>query len=265
MPKEQLTVACVKWGQWCAPHTAAYVNRLSASVKANLTAPHKFVCFTDDPTGLEPSIEVRPLPKNLPGGWWNGPYVNKKLRYIKGLIALPYLFMRGGDERELIQDDKGKSWQPINLHGWWNKLYLFKEGVLEGRVLFLDLDTVIVGSLDRFAKYEGRLAILRDFYREDGFGSGVMMWDATQNTDIWDSYVRAGCPNIRRGDQMWVQHVRPDADILQDLFPDAFVSFKAHAMDSLPDGASVVCYHGKPRPHEVDNEWMQEHWYGVGN
>lgn len=182
---------------------------------------------------------------------------------MRPVMALPYFFSRGGDTRALIQDDKDKCLMPVDLRGWWNKLYLFKQGVLEGRVLYIDLDTVIVGCLDPLSEYGGRFAILGDLLRPQYFGSGVMMWDAAANGDVWERYVRAGCPNLRRGDQAWLQRVRPDADVLQKLFPSTFVSYKAHCGDGLPDGSSVVCYHGTPRPHEVENEWMSEHWYGL--
>ncbi len=189
--------------------------------------------------------------------------MNRKLRHVRQLMAVPYLLSRNRDARELIQDDVRRSLMPIDLRGWWNKLYLFKPGTLEGRVLYMDLDTVIIGDLDPLAEYDGRFAILCDLLRPHYYGSGVMMWDAAQNGDVWERYVRAGCPNLRRGDQAWMQRVRPDADVLQDLYPSMFVSYKAHCSDGLPDGASVVCYHGTPRPHEVESEWMDEHWYGL--
>ena len=175
MNSREITVACVKWGRWCEPHTAAYVNRLAAGVRRHLPRPHRFVCFTDDPTGLSDSIETRPLPENLSGSWWGGAYMNRKLRHVRPLMAVPYLFSRGRDGRSLIQDDMRKSLLPIDLRGWWNKLYLFKPGVLEGRVLYIDLDTVIVGDLDPLAQYDGRFAILRDLFRPQHYGSGVML------------------------------------------------------------------------------------------
>ncbi len=53
-------VVCMKWGTKFGPE---YVNRLFSMVEKNLTIPHRFICFTDDPRGINPKAETRPLPK----------------------------------------------------------------------------------------------------------------------------------------------------------------------------------------------------------
>jgi hypothetical protein len=59
-------VICMKWGTKYGPE---FVNKLYSMVARHLAQPHRFVCFTDDPTGLAPGIEVKPLPEmNLPPG-----------------------------------------------------------------------------------------------------------------------------------------------------------------------------------------------------
>jgi hypothetical protein len=56
----------MKWGTKYGPD---YVNRLHNMVRRHLTVPHRFVCFTDDGAGLQPGIEVKPLPPmDLPPG-----------------------------------------------------------------------------------------------------------------------------------------------------------------------------------------------------
>lgn len=54
---------------------------------------------------------------------------------------------------------------------------------MAGRVLYLDLDTVITGSLDDLAGYSGPFAALSvedmaNERRPDGLNSSVMCWDA---------------------------------------------------------------------------------------
>jgi hypothetical protein len=60
----QLVIACIKWG-----YPAEYANRLLAGVRRNLALPHRFVCVTQDPAGLDPAIEVRPLDDKWPRLW----------------------------------------------------------------------------------------------------------------------------------------------------------------------------------------------------
>lgn len=52
-------VVCMKWG---TKFGAEYVNRLYSMVEKNLTVPHRFICFTDNGEGVNPNIEIKPLP-----------------------------------------------------------------------------------------------------------------------------------------------------------------------------------------------------------
>ncbi|MEL6364761.1 MAG: hypothetical protein AAFR11_07980 [Pseudomonadota bacterium] len=60
MPNDMKTVACMKWGTRYGPE---YVNRLHAAVARYTTGDVRFVCFTDDPSGLVASVEPLPLPE----------------------------------------------------------------------------------------------------------------------------------------------------------------------------------------------------------
>ncbi len=55
-----VNVVCMKWGRKYGP---AYVNILRRMVARNLTRPHRFVCFTEQTDGLDPEVEVLPLPE----------------------------------------------------------------------------------------------------------------------------------------------------------------------------------------------------------
>lgn len=151
---------------------------------------------------------------------------------------------------------------PADLPGWWSKLALFKRGLFPdgSRVVFLDLDTVITGRLDEIVAYDGPLAILRDFYRPDGLQSAVMAWRAGDYSEIWDGYEAAGCPmDNPGGDQSWIERTQIASAVrLQDQFPGAFVSYKQ--ISGPPERASVVVFHGNPRPHDVLTGWVPEVW-----
>jgi hypothetical protein len=53
------TVICMKWGK---AYGADYANTLYSMVRRNSVRPLRFVCFTDDATGLGSEIEARSLP-----------------------------------------------------------------------------------------------------------------------------------------------------------------------------------------------------------
>lgn len=205
-----VTFVTVNWHNYCG-RGAEYVNKLFNMVARNLPEKHKYVCFTDDPTGINPEIETPELPDSL--------------------------------------------------RGWWNKLYLFKPGLFEDgeRIVYLDLDTIIVGSLDEIIKYDGDFAICRDFFNPDTIQSGFMMWRGGFGAEIWESFVKWGYPNIEGGDQQWIARTLPEVDIVQKLYPRSFVSYKVHAERMFPKQSKVVCFHGLPRPHEVEG-WVPHVW-----
>lgn len=171
---------------------------------------------------------------------------------------------------------------PEQVTGWWNKIYLFKEGLFPkgDRILYLDQDTVISGKIDDIVKYEGDFAILRDFYRPDHCQGSCFAWTPTVFSEaIWQAWESAKRPEFKGGDQEWIEKVAElhnfKMDILQDLFPEKFVSYKAHCRNSLPRGAKIIIFHGLPRPHEVKGNWVEHLWkigggcaaelYAVGN
>ncbi|MEB2842912.1 glycosyl transferase [Rhizobiales bacterium RZME27] len=95
---------------WGTKYGAPFVNRLYAMVKRNITPPFTFTCFTDNRAGINEGILCEDLPP-------------------LGIDKLP----------EKTPGIWGKS-------RLWNK----ELGSLKGTVLFLDLDLMIVGSLDPF-------------------------------------------------------------------------------------------------------------------
>jgi hypothetical protein len=149
-----------------------------------------------------------------------------------------------------------------DIKGWWAKLYMFKKGLIEDDlILYLDLDTVITGGLDCFANYTGEFAILRDFYRPNGYGSGVMLWKGGERSYIWDSWDKAGRREVDGGDQAWIEiAVREYAEILQDLYPNKICSYKVSARKMFPKGSKICCFHGIPKPHEVTDGWIPHVW-----
>jgi hypothetical protein len=150
------------------------------------------------------------------------------------------------------------------LPGWWGKLALFKPGLWPDgeRILFLDLDTVPLGALGDIAAYAGPFAILRDFYFPTRLQSSVMAWPAGWGAHIWQSFEDAGRPMDERAtDQGWIMRTeRASAVRLQDVFPGRFVSYKVDCGNGLPPGASVLCFHGEPRPHQVTDPWLAHEW-----
>ena len=74
--------------------------------------------------------------------------------------------------------------------------------------------------------------------------------------------------NCLYGDQEFIYPiVKRSMDYVQDLYPNREVSYKKHCFSkqngiNIPEDASIVCFHGNPRPHKVDSPIIHKHWRG---
>lgn len=147
------------------------------------------------------------------------------------------------------------------VRDWWHKLSLFQSDLFPfgARLLYFDLSCVITGRLDALAAYDGPFATLRDFYYPTGLQSSIMAWRQGCYTDIWTQFVAQGYPqHDLGGDQVFIESLLgPTAIRLQDQFHDQFVSYKLHP--ELPSKASVVVFHGNPKPHTCTG-WVPTVW-----
>ena len=60
MKQAQVNVICMKWG---TKYTSNDVNVLHSMVKRHLTIPYRFVCLTDDSTGVSKEVECFDMPQ----------------------------------------------------------------------------------------------------------------------------------------------------------------------------------------------------------
>ena len=151
-----LNVVCIKWGAKYPPY---YVNRLRDGVRRFLARPHRFVCFTDDAEGLDPGIEVLPLPVE------------------------PF-------EAEIVaaMNREGRK-------GAWRKISLFRPGLagMSGPMLGFDLDVVITGRLDELVDFAPEKVCMRREWRyewqgrEGGHGS-VFYFDPARHPYLYEEF-----------------------------------------------------------------------------
>ena len=173
---------------------------------------------------------------------------------------MPWLFTHVGRE---VKAWDGYATEPLQQDwpGWWSKLELFRPGLFDGLVLYLDLDTLVLGSLEPLLSYGGRFAALSDFYTPQIAASGVMLWQAG-DVHLYERALKD--PPImshERSDYWWNQFDTPDR--LQDLFPGLIGSYKADSLQEGPGDFSIVCFHGVPKQHQLPGTWVDEKWKGV--
>ncbi len=191
------------------------------------------------------------------GTKYDAEYVNVLYSMVKRNLTLPYEFYCITENAEGINPeinilplyDEGE----LRVHkqrGWWYKLMFFKEKPwnLTGRMLFLDLDIIIVDNIDCFLEPASNFTIIKEWFRK-GYQSSVFTLDLGTETDIWKEFNKNTDENMKKfhGDQEWIFHYTKKVE----LYPDSWVkSYKYHCKDSSKPAkdAKIISFHGNPNP-----------------
>jgi len=237
-----LTVVTWKWRPpraYRSTYAPETVHTLKRMVAAHYAAPHRFVCVTDDPTGLD-GIETIPIPH-------------------PELIAIP--------------PPEGRNWPSCYV-----RLSAFAPqaaGWLGPRYVSLDLDTVIVGDLAPLFDRSESFAIWNetDWPRTQFYNASLWLHTPGTRTQVWDRFDPATSPLAafkaggRGGDQAWISHVLGKGEAV--FTPaDGVLSFRRHIevprRFRLPAGARIVNFHGVVDPWSRVGQthgWVRE-FYG---
>ena len=221
--------------KWGTLYGPEYVNILFHMVSRHLRAPFRFICLTEDARQLEPGIEVYPLPEFEEPPW----------KYARFCSA-------------------------------WRKLALFRKGLadMQGKVLFLDLDVVITGSLDDVFSFSDKFAMIENWYQPGNGQASALCFDVGRFEFLLERYQS---DPIRYLKQYRTEQAFIAGELGNELafFPEHwFQSFKKHCMPSaaarllgaqnrLPQDAKVIVFHGRPNPPDaIKGEWGKPlPWY----
>lgn len=200
-----------------------YVNNLYKGVKKWSTKPFDFICFSNqEDLDIIPQIELRPI----------------------------------------TQDN-------ITKKGVLPRMYMFSEeaGLFGHQVLCMDLDVVITGKMDKLLDYQGLFCTRKSFHEAGQLDGDIMSFYAGSETEdlFWKPLVEnpKKVEETTQGrERFWIrERVGYIADTWDELLPGKIVSYKLHVKRyGLPKSASIVSFHGYPRPHQVNEAWIKEHW-----
>lgn len=138
--------------------------------------------------------------------------------------------------------------------GWWSKISLFEPGRFSGRVLYLDLDVVVTGSLDLLAEHAGIIHLADWGWKKNDYCSSVMVWDGDEHARAFNEF-NDDVQLCFRGDQDWLTCLGGWAALPRSLN----ASYRYHATKAPPKDAVTVSFHGKPKPHECGG-WVADYW-----
>lgn len=179
------------------------------------------------------------------GGEYRAEHVERLRRQCQTFApGIEFMCLNGGP-----QDD---GWP-----GWWAKVSAFR---LPGPILYMDLDTHVVGDLTpplRAVERYRFIALRNPLSTPSRFGSGLMGW-SDDMTHVQRRFAAAPEHHMRRcttqrlwGDQGFIAEDEPEPALWQDILPNQIVSWKVDCKAGIPKDARVVYFHGKPRPWDV--------------
>jgi hypothetical protein len=168
---------------------------------------------------------------------------------------------------------------------WWYKMQLFNSKLYRGQMLYFDLDVVITGNLDWILSLPQRnFHAIHDFKRLwkkncRTINSSVMYFNTNDYHYIWDKFQQQPLNNIvnaYKGDQDFITEA-VDPRHLRYFELDRMLSWRWQVASpgirprkpasqlttqdvKIPDSASVVVFHGNPKPHEINNELINKYW-----
>jgi hypothetical protein len=226
-------VICTKWGAKYGPD---YANRLYRMVRRNLSGEYRFVCFTDDPTGLDEGIEAFELP-NVPVVGHRNDHGWKKL----GVLASPLADLSG------------------------SVLYLDLDVVITGDLApFFEIDGAfrVIKDYKPFRyrhRYTGNTSVFRfqagahSALLDEMMGIGERVFEDFRNEQELISWYMHREGLIQYWPRAWCPSYKHDC---VPLLPMGW--FKK---PSLPAGAKVVVFHGDPKPEDAITGGYGSKWY----
>ena len=229
-------VVCLKYGKKYPP---AYVNTLHNMVKRNLTLNYNFVCFTEDPEGLDKEIYVKPLSlvKNVEG-WWYKPFFFNPDIGLDGTILfldLDMIIFRNIDN-----------------------LFTYQPGKF---CIIRDFNRCRNPNYDKFNSSVFRLDtgqhanVYRDFIKDPKTNSRRF-----------------------QGDQDWIRHkIKKDYEYWPDewiqsykwemrnrprmvLDPRGGRNFADVGEPNIKAETNIAVFHGDPNPHKCNDPWVIANW-----
>jgi hypothetical protein len=248
-PRGPITFVCWKWLQpgYRTPYKAEHVNVWAAMIRRYFKKPHRLLCITDDPSGVE--CETFPLWKDLrdarnPSGA-HLPSCYRRLKIFSSMVTAE-LDIGEGDE-----------------------------------VFSMDLDIVICSNIEQMVrKYSDE-----SFVGWKGVGAhnpivyngSLFKFRAGHVDFLWEDFNFKTSPteSIKAkyfgSDQGWLSYKLKGSAPGWTAATDGVLSYTSnlHAarMRSrayLPSNARIICFNGKRKPWEAEvqeaSPWITTHW-----
>lgn len=234
---EPLSVVCWKWRPvpgYRSSFGAEQVNTLRSMVARHYQRPHRFICVTDDASGIDPQVEIVELwddYKDIPGP--HGVSCYRRLR--------------------IFSAEAGDFFGP--------------------RLVSLDLDVVVTGDLVPLWDRPDDFIIWGNTARNTPYNGSMFLLRSGTRRKVWETFNPETSPAVTRAaglvgsDQAWISHVLGNEE-KRWTEKDGVYSWRVHLRKEmrgkLPSNARVVVFHGREDPWmpslQAGYSWIAEHY-----
>lgn len=235
-----ISVVVFKWAKpgYRSTFLGQHVNTMHSMVARHYPEPHRFICITDDPQGIDPGIEIVPL--------WT-------------------------EHAELLNP----TW-PREGPSCYRRLRAFSkefEQIAGPRFVCVDLDVVITGDLRPLWNRPEDFVIYASDYVGNAYNGSMWMMTAGARAQVWEKFHPVESPKatkaarIQGSDQAWIQYALGPNEA-KWTSADGVVTYQRHCLrfndGRLPPASRVVLFHGRVDPWStaarVRSPWVTEHY-----
>ncbi len=204
-------------------------------------------------------------------GVYDTAYVEKLYRGFQRNLSIPFEFVCLTDKNyyftENIRDVRFK--RSVDQYGWMSLMEMYRPDLCSGNRFTIGLDTIITGPIDNILKsHVSKLAVCTDPYHPHLICNAVTlstpefceefwgMWNGNEY-NLMKECTLFGAPS----EMVLLRKYYGNSPKLDTMFP-GIVSYKAHIvpMNVAVEDTSIIYFHGHPKPHQVNEEWIRRHW-----
>lgn len=227
-----ISVVTFKWATpgYRAKFTSEHVNTLRRMVLRHYQAPHRFICITDDPAGLDGGIEVVPL--------W--------------------------DHHASVQNPTGGG-RP----SCYRRLKLFDPAMAEvigDRFVMLDLDCVICGDLSPLFDRPEEAVFWKSPTNEWPYNGAMFMANTGARPQLWQDFDPLESPKLthaagyRGSDQAWISYKLGWNEATWTERDGVYYYGKMRNRQFVPANARIIFTTGGSAPWTLRHPWVRKHY-----
>jgi hypothetical protein len=232
------SVVVFKWSKpgYRTTYTAEHVNTAYSMVRRHYSKPVRFICITDDATGISPDVEVFPL--------WDHFRELKNPTWSWGPACYPRLYTYSKEFKHIAGE----------------------------RFVCMDLDVAAAASLDPLWDRDEDFVIYASTTARGHYNGSMWMMTAGCRSQVWEDFDPETSPKLanaagnRGSDQGWIQYRLGKGEATWTV-KDGVYGYRTDLRlknRQCPADARLIIFHGEPKPwspraHRA-SPWIREHY-----